>query len=717
MIRALLLFLLLFFNNFASFAQVNHWETVVYNSDTWRYFIGNSEPPSIWNSPTFNDANWLSGRGGIGYGDGDDQTIIGPAYALYIRTKFDITNLEAIHTAILQADYDDAYVAYLNGVEIGRANITGVPPRFDTETVTDHEATLYQSNSVESVFLEANTLAGLLVEGENVLAISIHNRFGPESSDMTANFFLTLGINDTSNDYGPTPSWFTPPSFDSTLPIVKISTNGGVLNGDSQIEGQIGIVNNPSGENSFFDTPNEYAGNIGVKYRGQSSLWFAKKSLGIEMRDELWNDLDTSFLDFPKEEDWILHGPYSDKSLMRNVLTMHLAREMGQYASKTQYVDLFINGDYQGIYVLMEKIKRDKDRVDVAKLRDIDIDGDELTGGYIFRIDKDEAHWLSRYSVFRDARKLEYQIVYPDLDKIQPAQFAYIQTYVDSFERAMVSPNLVFGGKSFEEYIDLTSFAEAHLLNELGRNVDGYRLSSYFHKQKDSNGGKIFAGPVWDFNLAFRNADYCDGANTEGLIFYNLCDGGYPFWWDVLLKNPQFQSIVRCRWEELRAGPFHKDSIFTFIDQQVDIIEPSLAQNFAKWNVFGTYLWPNPLPLADSHSEEIALLKDWLSDRLTWMDANLAGDCNTTVGLFDITVNDVFIIMPNPAHSQLQIAFTKPIKGPINSIFLINGLGHQFDLPFNGGDLLIDISDFPTGMYFVGIVLEGKTYLQKLVIE
>ena len=715
MIRTCLFLFLLFILNLSLFAQVNHWETVVYGSDEWRYFIGNNEPPSSWKNVTFNDANWQRGKGSIGYGDDDDQTVIPPTYALYIRRKFTITNLEAISAAILQADYDDAYVAYLNGVEISRANILGENPRFDTETVTDHEATLYEFNTVESVFLEPSRLEGLLVEGENTLAISIHNRFGPESSDMTANFFLTLGINDTSNDYGPTPNWFVNPSFNSSLPIIKITTTG-ALNGDAQIDGAIGIINNPSGENNFFDAPNEYEGNIGVKYRGQSSLWFAKKSLGIEMRDALGNDMDTSFLDFPKEEDWILHGPYSDKSLMRNVLTMHLARSMGQYASKTKYVDLFINGDYQGIYVLMEKIKRDKNRVDVAKLREIDIEGDELTGGYIFRIDKEAAHWFSRYNAFQEFQKLEYQMVYPDFDKIQPEQFVYIQSYVDSFERAIISPNLIFGGKSFDEYIDLASFAEAHLLNELGRNVDGYRLSSYFHKRKDSNGGKIFAGPVWDFNLAFRNADYCDGANTEGLIYYRLCDGGYPFWWDVLLNNPQFQSRVQCRWMELRAGAFHTDSIFTFIDQQVEIITPSLAQNFARWNVFGTYLWPNPLPLANSHAEEIVLLKDWLSDRLTWMDANLAGACNTIVSLSDLAVNDIFTVMPNPTADQFQIVFNQPMNGVVQSVFLINAVGLQFDLPFDSSNLSVDIQPFSSGLYYVGMKVDGKTYLKKLVI-
>jgi len=504
--------------------------------------------------------------------------------------------------------------------------------------------------------------------------------------------------------------------FNSNIPIIKITIND-IINEQFQIEGEIGIINNSSGQNRLTDTPNEYVGEIGIKHRGESSLFFPKKNFAIEMRDELGNDLDTTFLGFPKEEDWILHGPFSDKSLIRNVLTMHLANEMGQYASKTMFVNLYINSDYQGIYVLMEKIKRDKGRVDVAKLKETDIEGDELTGGYIFRIDKGQPHWLSKFTGLGQNRRLEYQIVYPDFDDVLPAQFNYIQTYVDSFEQAMKSPNLMFGGKSYAEYIDVNSFAEAHLLNEVGRNVDGYRLSSYFHKKKDSNGGKIFAGPVWDFNLAFRNADYCDGANTNGLIFYNFCDSNFPFWWDVLLQNEDFLSTTQCRWQELRAGPFHTDSIFAFIDEQVQILQPSLSQNFSKWNIFGTYVWPNPLPLANSHSHEITLLKNWLSARLRWMDSNLGGTCSFSVNTTEIITDNVFKIIPNPAQTHFSLAFPTPINKEIATIFLINNLGQQIQLPFDASNSSVAINDLTPGLYYVGVVVDGKTYLQKLMIQ
>ena len=696
-------------------AQVHHWETVIYGSDVWHYFIGNEEPPSNWNNKEFNDSNWLTGKGSIGYGDDDDNTIIEPTHALYIRTSFNIIDKSAISTILLQADYDDAFVAYINGTEVARANIVGNPPKYDTNTETDHEATLYTTNTVESFTLNPPLIEELIIEGANTLAIQIHNRNGLSSSDMTANFFLTLGITDDSQHYGITPTWFQDPFFSTPLSIIKISTTQGI-NEQTRIDGRIEIINHIDRANTFSDVANEYQGNIGIKHRGQSSLWFPKKNYSFETRDEMGEDLDTSFFHFPKEEDWILHGPFTDKSLMRNVLTMELARRMGQYASRTQYCELYVNGDYQGIYVLMEQIKRDKDRVDVAKLRAEDIEGDELTGGYIFKIDKDAPDWLSSFAPFNNTNnRLQYQLVYPDIDDVQPEQFEYIQSYVDSFETAMKNPNLIYGNKSFEEYIDVKSFAEAHLINELGRNVDGYRLSSYFHKKKDSDGGKIYAGPVWDFNLAFRNADYCDGAAADGLIFYRLCDGDYPFWWDVLLENEQFINLTNCRWKELRTGPFHQDSIFAFIDEQVAYLQPAINRNFQKWNILGEYIWPNPSPLANTHQQEIQAMKAWIGRRLQWMDVGLGGVCTTVAT--DEHYLPSFQIKPNPATSHLTI--TTPVGLSIEGLQLTiyNAFGQQIKALAAKSVLTIDITQLPKGIYFVQLSKEGKSITQKVVVQ
>ena len=147
------------------------WETVIYGSDEWQYFVGNQEPPASWKQSDFEDKNWLTGKGSIGYGDGDDNTIIERTYALYIRQTFEIVDKSAISTVILQADYDDAFVAYLNGTEVARANILGNPPLYNTNTETDHEATLYSANTVESFMLNPSLVEELLVEGANTFCL------------------------------------------------------------------------------------------------------------------------------------------------------------------------------------------------------------------------------------------------------------------------------------------------------------------------------------------------------------------------------------------------------------------------------------------------------------------------------------------------------------------------------------------------------------------
>ena len=699
-------------------AQVDHWETIVYNTDTWSYFIGNVEPPSNWNQTNFNDTAWLKGKGGFGYADGDDNTIIPKTPSLYLRHTFSIIDLEAIEMLILQADYDDGYVAYLNGVEIARANIIGSPPRFDTNTITDHEATLFSGGQVESVTLSAALQDAALREGENVLAIQVHNRNGLSSSDMTSNFFLTVGINNSTQFYRDTPDWFFSPNFTTHLPILRITTPNNI-NAEERVEGALEIIHSSNGVNDSTGEANEYEGPISIKHRGESSLSFPKKGYSFETKDEAGADRDTSLLNFPAEEDWILHGPYSDKSLMRNVLTMELARRMGQYASRTEYCELFVNGDYQGIYVLMEQIKRDKGRVDIAKLRAEDIAGDELTGGYIYRVDKGEADWLSNFTAVNNANSnsnLRYQLVYPDIDRVQPEQFDYIKTHIDSFERAMRLPSLSYGGKSMEDYIDLKSFAEAHLLNELGRNVDGYRLSSYFHKKKDSQGGKIHAGPVWDFNLAFRNADYCFGEQTTGLIFDVLCDSDFPFWWDVLLNNDSFNDLTKCRWDDLRSGPFHQDSIFTFIDEQALYLEPAVQRNFQKWNILGNYVWPNPSPLANTYQEEINLLKDWISQRLQWMDIRLEGVCQT-VSTTQEVITTLFTIAPNPSDEFIQITFDSPTLFQKGNLYLMNILGQPIkNIPI-ADKIDLSLREYSTGLYLIGLELEGQFLYKKLIIS
>ncbi|MBL4623754.1 MAG: hypothetical protein JKY42_01225, partial [Flavobacteriales bacterium] len=245
-----------------SFAQTDHWETVIQEGDLYQYLIPNSTLPTDWNDTTFNDSFWSPGNTGIGYGDGDDNTMIGTAISVYFRQEFTIIDTAAIEEAILNIDYDDAFVAYINGTEIARANINGNPPLYSDGSITDHEATLYQGIAPDNFVLSKSTLAQVLNQGNNVLAIQVHTT-NTASSDMSAIPFFSVAINNTSTNYSPTPIWFTPPfEFESSnLPIIVINTNGQQIVDDPKILADFGIIYNGIGNLNYLTDPlNEYEG-------------------------------------------------------------------------------------------------------------------------------------------------------------------------------------------------------------------------------------------------------------------------------------------------------------------------------------------------------------------------------------------------------------------------------------------------------------------------
>ena len=188
-------------------AQVDHWESVILPQDTWNYLVPTSEPLSTWKNLDFDDASWDLGESGIGYGDDDDNTIISPAISLYIRREFVVVDKAVVAQMVLHMDYDDGFVAYLNGTEFARATMAGAPPLFDQTSDGLHEASLYQGIAPEGFEISPEEISALLIEGNNVLAIQIHN-FQISSSDLTAIPVLSLGVSDNSQNYQPVPSWF-----------------------------------------------------------------------------------------------------------------------------------------------------------------------------------------------------------------------------------------------------------------------------------------------------------------------------------------------------------------------------------------------------------------------------------------------------------------------------------------------------------------------------
>ena len=493
----------------------------------------------------------------------------------------------------------------------------------------------------------------------------------------------------------------------SNLPIVVINTNGQTILDDVKITADMGIVDNgPGNLNHPTDPFNDYNGFIGIEVRGNSSNYLSpKKSYSVELRDGMGGDQNVPILGMPAESDWVFLANYFDKSLMNNTLTYHLARAMGDYAPRQRDVEVVLDGSYVGVYTVVEKIKRGGDRVNIAKLRPTDLSGDNLTGGYILSVDRDGGPANGFTSAFAPAESgggqttyFEYR--YPKAANIAPEQKVYIEAYVDSFETALAGPAFSDPANGYQAYADLASFVDLFLINELSHNVDGYRLSSYLYKDKNSNGGKLHAGPAWDYDIAWGNADYCDGSSISGWAyqFGDVCPGDgnqVPFWWARLQEDSFFVNAVRCRWNELRDNVLSPAYVSTYCDSVAALLADAQQRNFYIWPILGQYVWPNPQPVPTTYAGEVQELKDFMNARWAWMDENLPGNCSTT-GITSPTAAAIEAPFPNPFTTDVMF---RTMSNSAVSVKLIDPLGRvlgQFG-PFSGPGTLHHI-EMPTGL-------------------
>lgn len=466
---------------------------------------------------------------------------------------------------------------------------------------------------------------------------------GGGSTDTPADGGSTDGgsTDDGSTDGGSTDGGSTDGgSNDTTQVLAKIEID--TLSNTIVDEPKVQTLMTVTETNSDGEEIVSYEGYAGVEIRGASSQNFAKKSYGVETRNQDDSNLNTPLMGFPEENDWVFHGPYSDKSLMRNPLMFSIATDLGRYAPRWKHFSLSIDDEYKGVYVLLEKIKRDAFRVDISNLKVEDNEGEELSGGYILKIDKTvgedpnnpgAGNYNDTISFTSDYRSemgnKEHHFIYdtPKSEEITSAQKAYIQDYVHAFEDALKSDTFTDELSGYRNYIDVDSFVDYFVMGELGRNVDGYRLSTYLVKNKNE---KLAMGPMWDLNLAFGNADYCDGGDVTGWAYqFNAScpsdNNPVPFWWGRLLEDPYFSNKVKARWQSLRLGSLADDALETKIDGFATQLEDSgsVDLNFDTWDILGRYLWPNAY-VGDTYAEEVLYLKNWLKQRTEWLDDNIA---------------------------------------------------------------------------------------------
>lgn len=748
---------------------VDHWEAAVQDGTSWTYLVPTAQPSPAWMQEDFAASGWSQGPSGIGYGDGDDATVVGPTTSVYMRHTFNVADVNDYSDAVFAMDYDDAFIAYLNGVEIARGN-AGNPGDFlawDATLSAWHEAVLYAGGTPEEVSLSPSTA---LVQGANILAIEVHNA-NPSSSDFTARPFLFLGATSSGSVFGTTPAWFQPsnsnaitvtfnlnmaneevspegvfvaggasfgfpgeyplvddngdgiwslalevpsgftshytftngacqdwsckenlagqecadpnnwndrllfnvtsslevntcfgqcttdgtcgatqgctdPSAvnhmsgaeeddgsciymdESNLPLIQITTESPILD-DPRVVANMKVTNLPGGLNAVEDAPNEYDGQITIEIRGSSSQFFPKQGFALETQDSLGFNNNVSLLGMPAENDWILHGPYSDKSLMRNAVIYELGDRIGRYTTRRRYCELYINGDYRGVYLFMENIKRDDNRVDIATLLSTDTLGNEVTGGYIMKVDRVQGDfdggWYSPYPTLGGDGQF-IQMHKPEADELHPLQLAYIENHFTAFEHALAGPDYTDPDLGYAPYIEAESFVDMYFANELTKNVDAYRLSTYFYKEKDSDGGKLVMGPWWDFNLGFGNSDGCDSYLTNGFEANTGCMVLHPFWFQRLRQDPRYRGLTRCMWEDYRADVWSDESVEGIIDSLSTLLSEPSVRDHARWPRLGQYVWPNVF-IGQTYEEEVQFLRDWIQARLTWLDQNIEGTC------------------------------------------------------------------------------------------
>lgn len=341
-------------------------------------------------------------------------------------------------------------------------------------------------------------------------------------------------------------------------------------------------------------------------------------------------------LGFTKESDWVLYAPYVDKTLMRDVLGYELSNEIGRYAAKTRFVEVFVNesngklthSHYRGVYVFEEKIKRSKNRIPIEKLTPEDNTEPNVTGGFIIKKDHTEradapegfipmiSEKLSaRQQRFVSSQGSTFFYVDPKPTEITAPQKAWIRRYVNTFEKTLYGENFRDPKTGYAAYIDVDSFIDHHWLVELSKNIDGFRFSTFYYKDR---GGKLCMGPIWDWNLTFGNPAPRDGSVPEGWYWPQLDDQQYS-WFRRLFEDPDFAQRYADRWGELRTKQFSVTNIHNRIDQMAALLNEAQARNFKKWHVMGEHVWPNGF-VGQSFDEEIDYMKTWTEKRIRWID-------------------------------------------------------------------------------------------------
>lgn len=486
---------------------------------------------------------------------------------------------------------------------------------------------------------------------------------------------------------------------DSNLPIVIINTDGGApVVDDPRVLASMKIIYRGPGERNYVTDQNNpqylnYDGRIDIEIRGSSSQVTPKKQYGFttRMADNVTNN-NVSLLGMPEENDWIFNGMVFDPALIRDYLCFNLSRQIGEYASRTAYCELIINGSYMGLYLLQEKIKADDNRVDIVKIDVNDNSMPKVSGGYITKADKttggDPIAWTM---INPNGTTVDYIHELPKPENVTAEQNIYIQSQFLELLATAASHNAsIIDG--YPSIIDIPSFIDHILISELSSNADAYQYSTFFHKDRN---GKLRAGPMWDNDLTFGNDLFFWGYDRSKFNFWQFSNGdneGSRFWKE-LYNDDSFRCYLSRRWNELGAEgePLNPSVLEAFIDQTVEHISEAVARDDTRWGNTG------------NHQQQIGALKSWLDNRIPWITTNL--------GPFDLCSNPylpALVITKIMYHPLTSIEF--PDEDELEYLEITNNSGETVSLSgiyFAGTGFVFQFPSYSSIGPFESIIIAG----------
>ncbi len=402
---------------------------------------------------------------------------------------------------------------------------------------------------------------------------------------------------------------------------------------------------------------------MGMRGRGQSSRYFEKGQYRVEVWDDQGRDLKVPFLGLPAEADWVFSAPWIDKSLVRNPFVFGLGKELGMMVPRSKSFEMFLNEsggavdsrDYVGVYHLFEKIERGSQRVDIEKLDSSVVSGEDLTGGYLMRMEP--------VDVVGEAPKA---LGWNSIEVLEPkapvsAQLSYLGRYLDNFYATLggtrgqgavgvVNADPVSG---YPAFIDVDSFVNLVVINELVRDQDSYVRSNYLFKER---GGKLVQGPLWDYNLSMGTGGFFENTSVSGWQYeqdYNRGmewdDGfdGEADWIFPLMNEVNFRQRVIDRWVDLRRrGILREDRLLGSLDELVAELGGAGGRNFVRWDILAEGL-SFESPLVGTWDGQVGFMKDWLRRRIDWIEGQFVEVPILSPGLgAKVAVGDEVMVSP-----------------------------------------------------------------------